>query len=269
MTSGNGTTFPVDLFLFSNKYNHACVIEIKDTTTTELNTSQANAYAALNNDSFRTLLSGYRELPRMSKDIIYQGNSTNAQTISQELVSNSTDFPVLTLDVDGCFIEKFDGSTDFASARLRSAYSGRINFGVGSIEEIVPYVKFGPKTNHFVIASVVIPHLIRLTKKVHSRGETDAKFISIKDLTRESYGMVNFWEHFSSAYKDELTRAVRDSLIQVKEYGLDSLTIRSGVEVKIALFDINGQINTQTLQAIASRLDSASGLATMSQSSIL
>jgi len=81
---------------------------------------------------------------------------------------------------------------------------------------------------------------------------------------------IDIWGKLDTTYRNQLTRAVRDALTQLRDGGLDSLIIqKDGSQIAINIYDANGQINQQTLQAIKLRINQAQDEVSLSQASLL
>ncbi len=269
--SGNGSTFPIDIVLFSKHYNIAWALEVKDITTTDLNESQANAYQALNVDSFAATLPSHRERKSMTIDVAYQGNGANERHISDSLKTIGTDFPVITLDMDNCKLSRFNSSSAFKHSRLNSVFSSEIDLKIKSIDQLVNYVRFSPKTNHTIVNSICLPKLVQLTMAASRKNKNSDNIyeFTIANLAKESYATIDIWDKLDGTYRRQLVQTVRDALTQLQSAGLGVLKVTGGEKVSIDIFDINGSVNQQTLQSITQRIEDATPSVSMSQSSLV
>lgn len=269
--SGNGTVFPIDIVLFSRHFNIAWLLELKEITTTDLNESQANSYNELTTDSFNQTLLSHTELSSMKMDVTYQGTPENAEHIHTSLDSIKTNFPVVVLDVENCKLYRYENSVDFKNNRLNAAFGSEVKLKIKTMDQLTNYVKFSPKTNHNIVASVAMPTLVRLTIKANrSNPNDDHKYeFAIQEITKECYSTIKLWDKMDGTYRQQLTRSVRDALKQLSDSGLDSLKVIGGERVSISIFDINGNVNQQTLQSITQKIKESVDEVGMSQSSIL
>jgi hypothetical protein len=266
--SGNNSVLPIDILLFSRHYNLAWAIELKDTTTTNLPDGQVQAYYNLAADSFRRTLPSHTELDRMKIEVTYQGNGTNGEHISNQLQICGASFPVLSLDMENCKLYKHSDTSVFADTRLANTFNNEVDLGIDSMAKLAQYVKFGPKTNHQIVAAAVLPTILKMTQKAHRRsGGTVRIELVIGDITKESYTTIDIWDKLDSTYRAQLTRSVRDALIALRDGGLGELEITAGEKVSLNIYDVSGKVNQQILSSITQRVNSAANAVGLSQSS--
>lgn len=269
--SGNNSILPIDVLLFSKHFNLAWAIELKDITSTDLNESQAHAYNNLTHSSFATTLASHRERNSMIVQAAYHGNTDNAKHISNSLETIDVKLPVVVLDVDNCKLYHFPDSEAFTNSHLNRAFSSIIDLKIKSMDQLVNYVRFSPKTNHTIVNSICLPRLVQLTidaSRKNRNSENKYEF-TIANLAKESYSTIDLWDKLDSSYRHLLIRAVRDALSQLEKAGLEALKVTGGNKASIDIFDVNGNVNQQTLQSITQRIEATSPEVFMSQSSLI
>lgn len=255
--SSSGRAFPADLILFSKRYNHACIIEIKNTTTTEMNTNQAHGYRDLNHESLRETLPAHRELPRITIDIAYHGHASNEQHLARGLTACGVSFPLLILDSDRFTIKKSALSGDFNYSRIKNIFHTEIALNIDDLDKIVPYIKYGIETDNYKLAKIITPELIARIMPI-TAGDEEATVL-IEDIAKSTYSMLgpSFWNELNPEHKRKLTLKVRDTFMQMRDNGLHYIKIRDGRFVGLAIYDDKGEINQATLIALKQRIERA------------
>lgn len=266
--SGNNTVLPIDILLFSRHYNIAWAIELKDTTTTELPERQIEAYGNLQTNSFSRTLPSNTELNNMKIEVSYQGNSVNGEHLSNQLRVCGADFPVITLDIKNCKLSKHEDASTFNDTRLATAFNVEIDLGIDSLAKLAQYVKFGPKTNHQIVAAAVLPTILKMTQKAHRKSGGNSRVeLSLGDITKESYSTIDIWGNLDSNYRSDLVRSVRDALVSLRDGGLTELEITAGEKISLNIYDIKGKVNQQILASIKQKMEAATVSVSQSQSS--
>lgn len=245
----NGNSFPPDVILFSKTYHHTLLLEIKNTTTSDFNDSQADNYTKVEPDHFKIVFTGYRELNRLKIDFAYKAHNQNEAHLVRGIAETGLDLPLLILDVEKLELRHSEKTKRFDFDRLENVFEKPLKLPIKSVDDIPQLIHFTPDTDNYQVLAYVITSLIALTK-----SESDA--ISILDLAKKSYSKLKIWDELDVRFKERLIKKVERILIDSKNYGLDDYVNYSPQtkKVSIDIFDSSGQKAQAKLAAIQTRL---------------
>lgn len=246
-----GNAFPPDVILFSKTYHHTLLLEIKNTTTSDFNETQAKNYMGVEPDHFKIVFTGYRELNRLKVDFSYKAHDQNEAHLARDIEGSGMALPLLIFDAKKFEIRHSEKTKRFDFARLEKIFEKPLRLPIKSLEEIPRLIHFTPDTDNYEILAYVVTSLIALTKK-----ETDD--VTLLELTKKSYSKLKLWDELDNRFKERLMKKVEEILISSKNFGLDDYIeyTPKTKKVKIDIFDGSGQKAQAKLAAIQTRLKS-------------
>lgn len=245
-SSNNHSNVVADVLLFSRKFNHFFIIEIKNITTSDLDFGQAENYSKLDKQSFRDL--GYPfEKDKIIWDVSYISNYDKINSLKQALSSINISFPLLVLN------DKFkilsDSETKINFKKLHDIFEKGIDLQIDNLNKVHPYIHFSPKSKNSTIVTYVVTELCALILK---RKEN----VGTEEIAKESYSEIDgIWFGLNRSYKGEITSKVNQVLFLLQQNGLSGQIININGEWNLDIYDSVGAINYGKLNKIKEKVE--------------
>lgn len=245
--------FPADIILFSRKYTYFLVIEVKNTTTTGLDVSQADSYSKLAPaDTFNYVAD--INPSQIRYDISYLSDDTCFSHVTAQLTANNYNYPVLCVDLTSFWIG-YKTKTRLNVPKISRLFNDGIQLNISSLEEIPKTINYGTNSLLSEIARLAATELIAQVLK-------NGQEIATSVLTEHSFSNISLlWNRIDPNYKKNLISRVKAAIRELMSNGVDQITI-DGDMWSIDIFDTNQKISIakltkakESIQAAVDRMD--------------